>query len=252
MITALLLLLGGLLIAASAASVAVATAAVSREELTRWVSYRLRGAAAAHDVLQNAGEVLAQANAITVLGVLAGSLALPAVLSQVPPTFVGVFIVLPAIPLFVTAAYLVPRVVGRRWAEPLVRRAVPWLQRVGRVLAPVLPSRPPTRRSALAAVIAGAETDALASADELTIVSGVLAFADRPVREIMTPRTAIVAVPEGAHADEVRQVCAESGFSRLPVYRGSLDNIVGLVHVFDLFHHRGSELLPVRPVLVVP
>jgi CBS domain containing-hemolysin-like protein len=252
MITALVLLLGGLLIAASAASVAVATAAVSREELTRWVSYRLRGAAAAHDVLENAGEVLTQANAITVLGVLAGSLALPAVLSQIPPTFVGVFTVFPAIPLFVTAAYLVPRVVGRRWAEPIVRRAVPWVQRVGRLLSPVLPSRPPTRRSALAAVIAGAETDALASADELTIVSGVLAFADRPVREIMTPRTAIVAVPEGAKAEEVRQVCAESGFSRLPVYRGSLDDIIGLVHAFDLFHHRGAEPLPVRPVLVVP
>lgn len=252
MIWASLALLGGLLAAAAAATVGVAAAAVSRQELTRWVAYRLRGAVAAQQVLQHPGVVLATANAVTALGVLCASLALPAVLSQVPATFLGVFVVFPGVPLIVISAYLVPRVVGRRWAEPLVRRAVPWLQRTSRVLAPVLPRREPTTRSALAAVLAGADTDALAGSDELTVVSGVLAFSDRPVREIMTPRTSIVAVPEGARADEVRQVCAESGYSRLPVYRQSLDEIGGLVHAFDLFGLAPTDPLPLRPALMVP
>src|SRR5439155_1437922 len=79
--------------------------------------------------------------------------ALPALLAQATPTFLGVFTMAVGVPLFVSAAYLVPRVVGRRWAEPIVARAVPWLERVGRALAPFIPARDPSRRTTLAAVL---------------------------------------------------------------------------------------------------
>jgi len=54
----------------------------------------------------------------------------------------------------------------------------------------------------------------------MAVVSGVLAFADRPVRELMTPRTAIVAFPEGILTAEAAHVLQQSGYSRYPVYRG--------------------------------
>ncbi|HXF95373.1 MAG TPA: hemolysin family protein [Gemmatimonadales bacterium] len=252
MIGPLLLLALGLGLAAAAAAVGVAAAAVSQAELTRWVAYRLRGAAAAARVLENPGHVIATANAATTLGVLLAAAVLPALLSRLPPTAVGLAVFFVGVPVFVSLAYLVPRVVGRRWAERLVTYAAPWVARAGRVLAPFVPTREPTPRTALAAVLASAETDALARADEIEVVSAVLAFADRPVRELMTPRTAIVAIPEGMLAAEAAHVFRQSGYSRYPVYRGSLDEIVGVAHAFDLLRVGPEDPIVVRPVLTVP
>src|SRR5439155_6369 len=142
-------------------------------------------------------------------------------------------VTLPAL-LLVSAAYLVPRVVGRRWAEPIVAHAAPRLEKLGRAFAPFVPWRDPSTRTTLAAVLTNADTEALASADEMAVVSGVLAFADRPVRELMTPRTSIVAIPEGLLAAEAAHVCLQSGYSRYPVYRGSLDEVIGVTHAFGL------------------
>ncbi len=252
MTLSLVVLFLGLALASAAAAVGVATAAVSQLELTRWVSYRLRGTRAAAGVLESPGRVLAIANALTTVGIAAAAAAVPALLAQTTPTVLGVFTVLVGVPLFISAAYLVPRVVGRRWAEPIVARAVPWLEWLGRSLAPFIPSRDPSKHTTLAAVLSRGDTDALASTDELAVVSGVLAFADRPVKELMTPRTAIVAIPEGLLAAEAAHVCAQSGYSRYPVYRGSLDEVAGVAHAFDLLKLQLDDPVPVRPALVVP
>jgi CBS domain containing-hemolysin-like protein len=84
------------------------------------------------------------------------------------------------------------------------------------------------------------------------MVGGVMAFSVRPVREVMTPRTDIVAVDEEAALEDIRLVFAQSGYSRIPVYRGTLDEIVGMLHAFDLFKLRPGDPLPVRPVSVTP
>ncbi|HEV8265964.1 MAG TPA: hemolysin family protein [Gemmatimonadales bacterium] len=252
MIGALVLLLLGLLLAGVAAAVGVAAAAVSQVELTRWVAYKLRGSGGAAGLLQNPGRVLATANTITTLGVLLAAGAVPALLAATTPTFLGVFTVAAGVPLFISAAYLVPRVVGRRWAEPLVARAVPWMERAGRVLAPFIPRREASTRTTLAALLSSADTDALAATDEMAVVSGVLAFADRPVRELMTPRTAIVAIPEGMLAAEAAHVFQQSGYSRYPVYRGSLDEVIGVGHTLDLLKLQPEDPVPVRPALLVP
>jgi len=252
MTVSLIALVLGILLAAASAAVGVAAAAVSQVELTRWVSYKLRGSGVSAEVLQNPGRVLATANALTTLGVICAAACVPALLAQTTPTFLGVFTFTVGVPLLISAAYLVPRVVGRRWAEPIVARAVPWLERLARPLAPFIPWRDPSKRTTLAAVLTSADTEALASADELAVVSGVLAFADRPIKELMTPRTAIVAIPEGLLAAEAAHVCMQSRFSRYPVYRGSLDEVVGVAHAFDLLKLQPDAPVPVRPALVVP
>src|SRR3989475_6955160 len=68
----------------------------------------------------------------------------------------------------------------------------------------------------------------------------------------MTPRTAIVALPEGLVAAEAAHVCLQSGYSRYPVYRGSLDEVVGVAHAFDLLRLPPDAPVPVRPTLMVP
>ncbi len=252
MIPPLLLLALGLGVAGAAAAVGVAAAAVSQIELTRWVSYKLRGAAAAVRLLENPGMVLATANALTTLGIILAAGAVPPLLARTTPTFLGVLTVTVIVPLFVSAAYLVPRVVGRRWAEAIVSRAVPGMEWAGRLLAPFIPRREPSTRTALAAVLSNAGTDALAAAGEMEVVSGVLAFADRPVRELMTPRTTIVAIPEGMAAAEAAHVFSQAGYSRYPVYHGSLDEIVGVTDAFDLLQLQPEDPVPVRSVLSVP
>ena len=252
MMLPLILLIGALALAVTSAAVGVAAAAVSQLELTRWVSYKLRGSGGAAGVLENPGRVLATANALTTVGTLCAAAVIPALLARTTPTVLGVFTVALGVPLLVSAAYLVPRVVGRRWAEPIVAHAAPRLETLGKLFAPFVPWRDPSRRTTLAAVLTSADTQALASADEMAVVSGVLAFADRPVRELMTPRTSIVAIPEGLLAAEAAHVALQSGYSRYPVYRGSLDEVVGVAHAFDLLRLSPDATIPVHPALVVP
>ncbi len=250
MIRGLLLLTGGLLISAAAATVGVAAAAVSQLELARWVQTRLRGRGP-DPLRENPGRLLATANALTTVGLILAAAALPALLAGATPTFVGTFTFFVGVPVLVSLAYLVPRVVGRRWAESIVERVLPWMMHVERVLAPFVPRREASARTALAA-LSGIDTQTLASSDEMAVVSGVLAFSDRPVRELMTPRTTIVAIPEGMPAAEAAHVFMQAGYSRYPVYRGSLDDVIGVIHVFDLLHVAPDATVPVRPAPVVP
>src|SRR6266566_3920707 len=252
MSVALVVLLLGLLVAGISAAVGVAAATVSQHELTRWVAYKLRGSAATAGLLQNPGRTLATANTLTTLGVLLAAGAIPALLAATTPTFLGVFTVAVGVPLFIGASYLVPRVLGRRWAESLVARAVPWMERLSTVLSPFIPRREASTRTTLAALLSSADTAALAATDEMAVVSGVLAFADRPVRGLMAPRTAIVAFPEGMLAAEAAHVLQQSGFSRYPVYRGSLDEVVGVAHTLDLLALAPEAPVHIRPPLTVP
>ena len=247
----LLLLVFGLVVAASAAAVGVAAAAVSQAELTRWVSHKLRGAPATAQALHDPARVLATANGVTTLGLLFAAAAIPALLARTTPTLLGLVSIVGIVPLFVSSAYLLPRVLGRRWPERIVTLAVPWMERVAWLLAPFIPGRDDSPRGALAAVLSG-DSSVLAATDEIEVVSGVLAFADRPVAELMTPRTAIVAIPEGMFAAEAAHVYAQSGYSRYPVYRDTLDEIVGAVHAFDLLLLAPDEPVRLRPVLSVP
>jgi CBS domain containing-hemolysin-like protein len=79
------------------------------------------------------------------------------------------------------------------------------------------------------------------------LIRGVLEFGDRVVREVMTPRTAIVAVEEGATISDLRRIVVQAKHSRLPVYRGTLDEVVGLVTVRDLLE--ALERLPAEAVI---
>ena len=92
----------------------------------------------------------------------------------------------------------------------------------------------------------------MAPSEELVMVGSVITFAQRPIREVMTARTELVAIPEGAGQDEIRAAFTQSGYSRLPVYRQTPDDIVGMVHVLDLLKVGPGERVPVRPVAAAP
>jgi magnesium and cobalt exporter, CNNM family len=69
---------------------------------------------------------------------------------------------------------------------------------------------------------------------ERVIVGRAMEFADRIVRQVMVPRTEIVAVPDHASIRELLAVARQHRFSRFPVYQEDLDHVIGVVHVKDL------------------
>ncbi|MBN8806846.1 MAG: HlyC/CorC family transporter [Sphingomonas sp.] len=94
---------------------------------------------------------------------------------------------------------------------------------------------------------------------ERQMVKNVLHFGERDAGGIGVPRADIVAVEEQTSFADLVRVFAEAGHSRLPVYRGSLDEVIGMVHVKDVFALLASETPPpetidilVRQPLYVP
>ena len=81
------------------------------------------------------------------------------------------------------------------------------------------------------------------STEEQKILSGIVNFADREVEEIMRPRMDIVGVEQTMTFGEVRETITTSGYSRLPVYSETIDNIKGTLFVKDLiaYANRGDD-----------
>ncbi len=78
--------------------------------------------------------------------------------------------------------------------------------------------------------------------DEMNIINNVMDFDDSVVKDIMTPRIDMMCVNMDATYDELLKVYRESMFTRLPVYKETMDNVVGLVNVKDLlFYDRSRE-----------
>ncbi|MCW5960891.1 MAG: HlyC/CorC family transporter [Pyrinomonadaceae bacterium] len=80
--------------------------------------------------------------------------------------------------------------------------------------------------------------------EEQKLINQVFEFSETVVREAMIPRTEIVAVSHTASPEEIAKVFRQHGYSRLPVYRDSLDDILGVIHSKDVMQY-----LLVRPKL---
>lgn len=241
-----------LLFAAVGATSAVAVVAASRLELTRWVARRLAGAEAASTLLARPGDIVSVANGMVALGVVVAGAAAPWALRDAGITVTLAVELGLGLPALLLVVYFLPRAIGRRWPETLVRVLVPRLRHAARYVGWIVRGRAATERADLSALFRDSTSAGLAREDELEIVTGVMAFAERTVREVMTPRTRIVAAREGSPISELIELVSTSGYTRIPIYRSSLDEIVGMVHAFDLIKAGAAGSVPVRPVAVVP
>lgn len=70
--------------------------------------------------------------------------------------------------------------------------------------------------------------------DEKKMINNVFAFGDSQAKDVMTPRTDMIAVPEDATYDEILEVFKTEQFSRIPVYRETTDDIIGVLYIKDL------------------
>jgi len=83
-------------------------------------------------------------------------------------------------------------------------------------------------------IIETGEREGVLDEEEREMLQRTLRFNDTIVKEVMTPRLDMTAVAKGASIREALETAIQSGHARLPVYEGSLDNVIGVVHIRDL------------------
>ena len=99
--------------------------------------------------------------------------------------------------------------------------------------------------------VSEAENDGELTDRESELIRSAIEFDDVEVEEILTPRVDVVAVEDDIPLEELAQTFAESGYSRLPVYHGTIDNIIGVVHEKDFYIARLKKATKIDD-LVVP
>jgi CBS domain containing-hemolysin-like protein len=95
------------------------------------------------------------------------------------------------------------------------------------------PSQPDLQREIKQLIDVG-EEEGLLSEDEGEMIQSILSFRDTLAREIMVPRPEAVIISVDTPIEELHQLVIQEGHSRFPVYDGSVDNIIGILHVKDL------------------
>ena len=88
--------------------------------------------------------------------------------------------------------------------------------------------------------------------DQKEMISNVFDFRESTVYEAMTPRTEISAISKKDPLEKVLHTFIDSGHSKLPVYDKDLDNIIGVVYLYELFHTPENLQDVIKPVLFVP
>jgi CBS domain containing-hemolysin-like protein len=104
------------------------------------------------------------------------------------------------------------------------------------------------------AFIDAGQEEGILEQDEGAMIHSIVQFGDKIAAEVMTPRPQIVAADVTSSVQQVIDLVVESRHSRIPVYRGELDNIEGIVHARDLlrFHRRGDEPESMQSLLHPP
>ena len=157
---------------------------------------------------------------------------------------------------------IVPKEIALRSPEPIaviVAKPLKWLSRITapfvwlldrssalifKLLGLDRESKNQVTAEELHLVVAEARTAGVLEEDERAMISGIVRLADRPVREVMTPRTEIDWIDVAASEEEIRQTLLETPHTRIPVAGGSVENIVGVIQIRDVV----AALLENRPL----
>ena len=155
-----------------------------------------------------------------------------------------------------------PPVWAQRLATALALVASPllWLSQLARRLLGYVLPRPVSAPAVAVAPEALAEpaTPAVPEVEEEQIITRVLRLERLTARDIMVPRMDVVAVPMDMPVAQIVELARAAGHSRIPVYRGSIDGIVGVVYIKDLLRFIGEPAKDIpavevmRPAYFVP
>lgn len=239
---------------------ATAVRAVSRLWLRHWIEHRVGGMGAMARYLERPSRLVHTAGTASMLVVFATGSVIAMNDGLRAWTFVRDVVLF--LGLLLVFGQLLPRAIGRRWAPQLVPVLVPVLRLTDLLLAPfhalgeivrrvaVKPEAPngDDMRDGLEELLRDGTFHGIGATEEMAIITGVVQFGDKTVRDVMTPRDDMFLLPDDLDAVELARQVAAAGYSRVPVYRNTPDQISGMVHVFDVFRRRGETVPAVRPV----
>jgi putative hemolysin len=279
-IIVVLILANGLFAAAE-----IAVVSARRGRMEQQAQLGRRGAIEALELMKNPNRFLSTVQVgITVISTLAAvfggaslTAALEASIGAVPTLApYATSIALSAVVLLISylsliLGELVPKRLALQNAEGMASAVAPLMRRLSRAASPVvgfltastelilrllgkhnLAESPITEDDIIALVREGA-ADGTVEAAERELITNVFTFTDRTLRSLMTPRTQITAIAVDMPFSEALRTIAEAGYSRLPVYQDSLDQIVGILYVKDLLPSWGqSKSIDLRSLIRPP
>lgn len=173
-------------------------------------------------------------------------------------------------------AYVVPQLLYRRSSGHMLLPLVPVLRGFALLMKPVVAlltllhslvdladekasaSAPPTSAENIEALISAGTEEGLIEEEDRKLIQNVVEFGDKVVREVMTSRPDIIAMSADATMQELRELVIHEQYSRIPVFEGTIDYVVGFVHVRDMFELGDPERATtkiralMRPIRVVP
>jgi len=169
-----------------------------------------------------------------------------------------------ALLLLLIVGQVLPRAIARRWPAEALPLLLPVLRVVEGLSSPLAdaalrlvgrgrgaaPERRQSAAESLEDLLREGEIEGVGAASERAIISGVVEFGAKRVREVMTPRAEIVGVELGAPANEVARIVSQSKFSRLPVYANTLDHVEGMLTSWDVIARPEAPLRTLRPVAI--
>ena len=178
-------------------------------------------------------------------------------------------------PLLLIFGEIVPKTLFRHKADTLAPFFARLLQAVHRLLGPAVTmltnvtsrmtsfneddekQSPFMTREDIRLLFVEGEKGGAIESDERELIHGVIDFRGATAREVMVPRIDIIAVKEDATWEEACETFEEHGYSRLPVYDDEIDNIVGMIYIFDLMRggnppDESSIREFIRPIRFVP
>lgn len=254
----------GLVLVAVLTAAAAAVRSVSRIWLRHWVEARLAGTGARTLALEDTQNMLLAASTAVAIVAFATGAVLGSRWATVPRTLVEQLVIAAVLVLIV--GQLVPRAIGRRWATSLVPLTVPALRVLAVLLAPLVSAaravagarRPGLAPAALAVtderevledLLREGELEGVGDAGESAIISGVVEFTEKRVRDVMTPRNEIFALEQRVPAAELAAQFGQTKYSRVPITDGDIDRVVGMLHAFDVLKWDGGPRPALRTVV---
>jgi CBS domain containing-hemolysin-like protein len=178
--------------------------------------------------------------------------------------------------LMLFSCYLVPQLLYRRTSGAWLIPLIPLLRLLALFVRPLTAlfsflnslqelaepageqQEEPNPSEDIEALINAGEEEGIIEKEDSRLIHSVVAFGDKRVREVMTSRRQMITVNVASSLEDLRSLARNEQFSRIPVFDASIDNIIGFVHIRDLF-----DLLPgdprrttirdlMRPILGVP
>ncbi len=159
--------------------------------------------------------------------------------------------------LILTFGEIIPKTVAIRRADKFSLFVAPIILILGLILKPIayfinfisrpfiylLGGRAPEKgpfitEEDIKLILAAGEREGVIEEEEREMITSIFEFGETVVREVMTPRPDITAAEPTKSLEEIRKIILDSGHSRIPIYEGSLDNIIGVIYAKDLLKAR--------------